>query len=154
MRTDIENRKNEIKGWIKLNQSKAFICRELKCKPETLNFWLDKLGLSYEGNKSGKGIKPCKYRKTALEYINSNGYISSHVLRLKLINDGLKTHKCEVCNLTEWNGKLIPLELHHIDGNHYNNSLENLQIVCPNCHAQTPNFSNKNKLNKYECIKD
>jgi 5-methylcytosine-specific restriction endonuclease McrA len=40
-------------------------------------------------------------------------------------------------------GEPIPLELHHIDGNHNNNDLSNIQLLCPNCHAQTDNFSNK-----------
>ena len=41
-------------------------------------------------------------------------------------------------------GKPIPLELDHIDGNHYNNELINVRIVCPNCHAQTETNSGKN----------
>ena len=59
-----------------------------------------------------------------------------------LIN--LRGRKCEICNLTDWNGQDIPLEVHHIDGDHLNNILENLQIICPNCHALTPNFKRKN----------
>lgn len=146
MRTDIENRRNEIETWISVNQSKAFMCRELKCKPETLNWWLDKMGLNYNGNKSGQGIKQSKFRKTALEYLES-GYVSTHILKLKLIKDGIKEHKCEECKLTEWNNQPIPLELHHIDGNRYNNILKNIQILCPNCHSQTENNSAKNKGN-------
>lgn len=145
MRIDIENKKEEIKSWINSNQSKAFMCRELKCKPETLNWWLDKMGLNYNGNKGGKGIKICSQRKSALEYLSSNGYISAHKLKLKLIEDGIKKHKCEICGLTEWNNEKIPLELHHIDGDRYNNVYENLQILCPNCHSQTDNNSGKNK---------
>ena len=34
----------------------------------------------------------------------------------------------------------IPLEIHHIDGDYENNKLENLQVLCPNCHSLTPNF--------------
>lgn len=45
--------------------------------------------------------------------------------------------------LSEWMGKPIPLELHHKDGNHYNNDLSNLEILCPNCHAQTDNYSRR-----------
>lgn len=44
-------------------------------------------------------------------------------------------------------GKSISLELHHINGNHYDNRLENLQIVCPNCHSQTEGHRNKGKKN-------
>ena len=145
MRTDIENRKEEIKEWINTNQSKAFMCRELKCKPETLNWWLDKLGLNYNGNQGGKGIRTSPQRKSALQYLLSDGHISAHKLKLKLIEDGIKEHKCENCNLTKWNGEKIPLELHHIDGDRYNNVLSNIQILCPNCHSQTDNNSGKNK---------
>jgi hypothetical protein len=144
MRTDIEQRKDEIIEWISCNQSKAFMCKELKCKPETLDSWLNKMGLEYNGNKGGKGIKVSSYRKTALEYLNQDGHVKANILRLKLIEDGIKKHECEICNLTSWNKLPIPLELHHIDGNRYNNSLTNLQILCPNCHSQTDNNSGKN----------
>ena len=135
MRTDILERKEDILQWIKQNQSKAFICRELRCKPETLNSYLDKMGIKYAGNPGGKGIKNDSTYKTAEEYIK-NDYVKSHILKAKLIREGIKEPKCEICGLTEWNGKPIPLELHHIDCNHYNNEFDNLQILCPNCHAQ------------------
>lgn len=66
-----------------------------------------------------------------------------------MIKEGYKEYKCECCGLTEWRGKPIPLELHHKDGNHDNNKLDNLEILCPNCHAQTDNYTGKNiKANK------
>ena len=45
----------------------------------------------------------------------------------------------------------VPIELDHIDGNSENNSLENLRILCPNCHSLTPTYksSNKGKGRKY-----
>jgi hypothetical protein len=53
-------------------------------------------------------------------------------------------HVCEICKLSVWMGKPISLEMDHIDGNSYNNSFENVRIVCPNCHAQTPTYKGKN----------
>lgn len=52
---------------------------------------------------------------------------------------------CEECGQQNiWNNKPLTLELHHIDGNSKNNKRENLQILCPNCHTQTPNHRGKN----------
>ena len=45
--------------------------------------------------------------------------------------------KCEVCQVEEWNGKRLPFEVHHLDGDNGNNKKENLQVLCPNCHSQT-----------------
>ena len=53
-------------------------------------------------------------------------------------------HQCECCKNTKWLEQLIPLEVHHLDGDSMNNTLENLQLLCPNCHAQTDNYRNRN----------
>lgn len=75
-----------------------------------------------------------------LQKLHKNSSMNSHQLRNKLIKFGFKEQKCESCGLTEWMGNPIKLELHHIDGDHYNNELENLQILCPNCHSLTSNY--------------
>lgn len=56
-----------------------------------------------------------------------------------------RSHQCEVCHNEKWNWKDIPLDLHHKDGNSNNNVLDNLLLICPNCHRQTDNFGSKNK---------
>ena len=53
----------------------------------------------------------------------------------------LRGRKCECCGITEWMGQPINLEIHHKDGDRTNNSLENLQLLCPNCHSYTPTFA-------------
>lgn len=60
----------------------------------------------------------------------------------------LRGHKCEHCKNTEWLGKPIPLEVHHIDGDDMNNEMDNLALVCPNCHALTDNYRGKNSANR------
>lgn len=79
------------------------------------------------------------------EYLDGTRYIRTHPLKQKLIKEGIKEHRCEKCKHTEWNGAPIPITLHHVDGNSANNNLINLQILCPNCHAQTDNFCGKNQ---------
>lgn len=102
-------------------------------------------------------------KKTAFPvtyYFENRINIQSFKLLRKLLNEGYKENRCEVCGITEWNGMPITLQLHHIDGDHLNNSLENLQVICPNCHSQTPNFrgnaNKKEKPRKYckECGKE
>lgn len=60
-------------------------------------------------------------------------------MKSKLIKS--RGHRCEICNLTDWLEKPIPLEVHHIDGQ--SNDEGNLQLLCCNCHAQTPNYRGK-----------
>ena len=55
-RTDILEKKSQIKQWITENKSKAFISKELNCKQETLTRYLEKMNIVYEGNQAGKGI--------------------------------------------------------------------------------------------------
>ena len=82
-------------------------------------------------------------KKDLSEIFIQNSNWTSHNIRNKLLKEGLKEHKCEKCERTEWEGEQIPLELHHLNGDHHDNRLENLQILCPNCHAQTDNYSGK-----------
>lgn len=60
----------------------------------------------------------------------------------------IKEHRCENCGLDTWLGKKIPLEVHHIDGNRRNNDLNNLQLLCPNCHYLTDTYRGRNINNK------
>ena len=77
---------------------------------------------------------------------------SASSLRIKLIKLGVKKHECEKCGITEWLTERISLELHHVDGNPKNNEIDNLQILCPNCHSQTHNYRGRNKRKKERTV--
>jgi hypothetical protein len=66
-------------------------------------------------------------------------------LKNRLISEGVKENKCEVCNISEWNGLPLIMQLDHIDGDSHNHKLSNLRLICPNCHAQTETYCGKNK---------
>ena len=144
MRTDLLERKDDILLWISENRSKAYMARELGCNPKTINPLLERLGIQYNGNQSGKGCTKKHDCMLLEEYLEKSQDIQSNKVRIKLLNEGLKEHKCECCGLTTWLNKPIPLELHHKDGNRYNNVLENFELLCPNCHAFTDSYRGKN----------
>lgn len=91
-----------------------------------------------------------KHKRDISEYLNNNKKINSFELRNRLLEEGYFTYQCCSCGLSEWLNNPIPLELHHKDGNKYNNKIENLELRCPNCHYFTDNYKSKNrkKLNK------
>jgi hypothetical protein len=66
-------------------------------------------------------------------------------IKLRLIAAGIKERRCERCGIADWRGSVLSLCLHHVNGDRHDNRLENLQLLCPNCHSQTPNFGSKNK---------
>lgn len=115
------------------------------CNPKTINPLLERLGLSYSGNQSGKGTNKTRSDgMTLLEYLKNSKDVQSNKVRIKLLKEGYKEHKCECCGNIEWLGQKIPLELHHIDGNRNNNVIDNFQLLCPNCHAFTDSYRGKN----------
>jgi len=89
----------------------------------------------------GKTIGPKRHIE---EYLSNRFKISSNNLRKRLLHEHIFDHRCVSCNLTTWLGKPIPLELDHIDGNHANNNILNLRLLCPCCHAMTPTYRGKN----------
>ncbi len=97
-----------------------------------------------QGWNTGLKFKPFEAKPIEnILVINSN--YQSYKLKRRLIQEGFKENICERCKLSEWQGLPIPLELHHKNGNNRDNRLENIVLLCPNCHALTESYRGKNK---------
>jgi len=66
-------------------------------------------------------------------------------LKSRLLAAGLKENHCERCGLTAWRGEPLCMAIHHVNGERKDNRLENLRLLCPNCHSQTANFAGRNR---------
>lgn len=108
----------------------------------------------FTGSLWSKG-KSLGYKNSINVYLNNEIYITSDALKKRLLEEGYFEHRCYKCNRTEWEGYSIPIELHHKDGNNENNNLNNLIILCPNCHAIEEKGKKKEKkhLDKKLAIK-
>lgn len=87
------------------------------------------------------------------DYLSNTRTIGSYKLKVRLLKSGLMKHTCNRCHGEKWENEPIPLELHHIDGQKRNNTLTNLQLLCPNCHVFTNNYRGKNKIRTKKNIK-
>ena len=99
--------------------------------------------------------KHVKDKKPVEDYLSKGTHITSSKLKKRLYKAGLKENKCEICGATTWLGKPLICQIHHINGDNTDNRLENLQILCPNCHSQTDNYcglANGEEKEKHYCL--
>ncbi len=136
---------------------------------------IHKLGLNLCGSQylavkrkiEALGLSPShfdktKYRKNAhnavkrplvdVLTIHSN-WKSTYHLKERLIKENILKNECGECKLTTWRNKLISLQLDHINGIRSDNRIENLRLLCPNCHSQCPTYAGKNKHRKENGIR-
>lgn len=122
----------------------------------TLRKKLEEYNIDYShftyGVKDKKGTENYIPAKT---YLGTGKHIQTSKLKEKLFKEGLKKNECENLDCPckgYWLGSPLVCQLHHINGNNTDNRLENLQILCPNCHSQTDNYCGQaNKTPKYFC---
>jgi len=137
---------------VKESFSVAEVCRKLGITDQTGNithikkrieeFEIDKSHFTGMLWSKGKTLSP---KRTMEDYLSNTVSVKSSYLLRRLIKENYKDEKCEKCKSTTWLNQPIPLELHHINCNHNDNSIDNLQILCPTCHA----FIHKYEINKH-----
>jgi 5-methylcytosine-specific restriction endonuclease McrA len=134
--------KEMLESVITESSSMAHAADKLNLAFSTFKRHVLKHGIEWKTNQSGKGkFKP---QKKLEDVFLGKEHLVTSALRLRLIREGYKEDKCEECGISEWNGKPISLELDHVSGIRTDNSLENLKILCPNCHSQTSTFRGRN----------
>lgn len=111
----------------------------------------------FHGMTWNKGKKWSKSKDLSHKLVEHSTYssglpISSYNLKNQLLKLDYKKHVCEMCSNSEWFDKPIPLELHHVNGNKFDNRIENLQLLCPNCHSFTDNYRGKNMSARREIV--
>ncbi len=104
----------------------------------------------FRGQVWNKGLKGIGKPRIPLEKILTKGCLfQSHKLKKRLFKENLKQQSCEECGWAkESPDGRIPLELNHINGNYTDNRIENLRILCPNCHSLKPTHRGRNRKNR------
>lgn len=144
--------KEIIEEAVKNNFTLSDVMRSLNLKPRGSNFsrfkkmivhfQIDTTHFKQPGSPGS--VHTIKTFTEEILILNGKGW-NSNSIKKKLFEFNLMKNECSLCgSLPVWNGQPLTLQLDHIDGNHRNNELNNLRILCPNCHSQTDNYSAKN----------
>ena len=151
-----------LKTWTDRQLTEAFnkcdsiagVLRELSLTPAGGNYKsiqmhmrrldLDPSSLSVQRWRRGSTHPVWRYSLEEILVENSS-YNNTTNLRKRLLSEGVFKAQCSSCVNKRWMGEDIPLELDHINGVNNDNRLENLRLLCPNCHAQTPTYCSKNR---------
>lgn len=109
---------------------------------KSLKIRAKEFGLDLPVWDTSKGIQQVPIPDSEVFVINST-FSNRYLIKQRLYQMGVK-EECSKCGLgPEWNGMPLTLQLEHINGVHNDNRLENLTILCPNCHSQTSTYAGR-----------
>lgn len=147
---------DDLRSAVSNSRSRAEVQRRLGYRPSGgvhryINAHIRRLGLDtshFTGQASQLGKRrTAREVRRALDKVLVKGsrYSTSSKLRGRLIRSGLKSPRCEMCGRDSWLGQPIRLELDHINGDPCDNRLENLRILCSNCHSLTETWCGRRR---------
>jgi hypothetical protein len=150
------SREEFTKAWLS-SSAIAQVAKRLGCNATgggyiTLKLAARELGLDTshmtgQGWNVGWPTNPSRDRVIALSdlLVKNSTYTTIWRLKRRLLREGILEYKCYLRGLTEWNNRPITLQLDHINGIHLDHRIQNLRLLCPNCHSQTETFAGRNK---------
>ncbi len=157
-----KEKKEQIRIAVVQSEGIAGVCRCLGMKPmggnyRTIRKYIREMGLDishFTGQGHARGKKGRAPNKIPLSEILTLGTsYSGSRLSKRLISEGIMERRCGGCDRTKWEGVPIPVELDHINGDSSDNRVENLRLLCPNCHAFTDTYRGRNiKVEKKEYV--
>lgn len=141
---------------VKLSYSIASVLSQLSLKVaggnyKTIENAVKRLQLSTshwkgQGHLRGKSHNWAPTRAFQDILVEDSDYTSTSKLKHRLIKASLlPSYECSICHVSSWQGNDLALQLDHINGKNNDHRLENLRLLCPNCHSQTDTFAGKNK---------
>lgn len=180
----LNNMRQQIKELLDQGLSYREISEKLSCSKATISYHAKRLGKqsfvkktydwaaiqtfyneghSYRECKEKFGFHSCAWHnavKAGKLVVNNkpkelHEIKKRHNVKKRVIKKGLLTNECQACGLKpEWNGKVLVLQIDHINGVNNDHRLENLRLLCPNCHSQTDTFCHKNRKQKIYSVVD
>lgn len=146
----------DLETAVKSSKTKSEVLKKLGLKSrnsgnfQSVDYHIRRLNLNishFSESIIGHPIGPRRDLKEVLVKNNDN-YVSTHHLKIRLIKIGFLKEKCSICGITEWYGRKLSLHLDHIDGDRQNCEMNNLRLLCPNCHSLTPTYSKQKRKEK------
>jgi len=151
-RGDLQSRKPRLAGgrrydWaaIQTYYDEGHTYRECKAK---FGFGRDTWGYAVR-----RGDLTAKGRKLPLRLLLSKSRCNKTV-KVRLLADGLLANVCSECGISEWRGKPLSIQMDHVNGDPYDHRLENLRMLCPNCHSQTETFGTRNWIVRRRALQE